>query len=160
MMAVDSSDAVALRQQLQRARKDIQKNLQEESKRFAPMLVRSAQAHATGEVEKRIAQSGAVKITRDGFVVSFGRSGRVSGAKLSELARPYEFGTNNPEWFSEPYRSRHRLSGKAMQVSRRTRRQLPRFVKSGRFLYPALAEVTPRLVSGYVRAIVNTVYDA
>lgn len=156
MLTVDTSDLAALREQLHRARTDIKKNLDEESRRFAPMLVRSAQAHASGEVEKAIAQSGSVRIVRDGFVVSFGRKGRVSGAKLGEITRQYEFGTNDPDRFSE-YRSRHRTSGKAMKVRRRTRRQLPAFVKTGRFIYPALAEVTPKLVARYVRAIVNTV---
>jgi hypothetical protein len=160
MMTVDTSDLQAFRQQLHRARADIRDNLDKESKRFAPLLIRSAQTHARGEVEKRIAQSGTARIVKDGFVVTFGRSGRVAGAKLAEITRQYEFGTRDRNRFSEPYLSRHRISGKAMRVTRRTRRQLPQFVKTGRFLYPALADVTPDLVKGYVRAIVNTVTDA
>lgn len=156
MMTVDTSDLRALREQLHRARKDIKQELAQESRRFAPMLVRSAQTHARGEVEKRIAQSGTVRIVKDGFVVSFGRTGRLSGgARLREVTRPYEFGSKSQDVPSKPYRSRS-PRGRAMVVRRRTRAQLPPFNADGRFLYPALAEVTPRLVSGYVRAILNT----
>ena len=157
-MTVDTGDLAALRKQLHAARTDIHAAIAEQNRKFAPILVRSAQTHARGEVDKRVTQSAQSKVTRDGFTVTFGGSGRLSGgAKLSEITRPYEFGTRNPEQYSKPYRSRHRTSGKAMQIRRRTKKQIPRAVDSGRFLHPALADVTPELVSGYVRAITNTI---
>lgn len=158
LLKVSTTDADALRRQLRDARRDIDAALREESRRFAPALVRSAQAHASGEVEKRVAQSAAAKITGDGFIVSFGRTGKLSGgAKLSEVTRPYEFGTNRRNEKVE-YLTRSRR-GKAYRAKRRTRRQLPPHNAKGRFLYPALADVTPQLVTGYVRAITNTITD-
>ena len=158
LLDVDMRGLTDLRGRIAAGRQDIHEAIEQESRRFAPLLIRSAQVHARGEVEKRIAQSGQAKVAKDGFVVSFARSGKVSGAKLSEIARPYEFGTSNPERYTE-YASRS-PKGKAYRVKRRTQAQIPRHVPTGRFLHPALADVTPKLVSAYVRAIVNTVTDA
>ena len=156
MLTVDTSDLKTMREQLHRARKDIHKALEAESRKWAPMIVRSAQRHARDEVSKRIAQSGTAKIAKDGFVVSFGRTGKVSGTRLAEITRPYEFGTYRPNQYTE-YRSRHRESRKAMRVKRRTQKQIPAARESGRFLYPAVADITPKLVTGYVRAITETI---
>jgi hypothetical protein len=145
---------------IRRTLPEIKQAVERESRKFGPVLVRAAQARASGEVDQRIARSGTAKASRDGFVVRFGGTGRVSGTPLREITRPYEFGTSNPDRFSEPYRARHRVSGRAMRVSRRTMRQLPQQSETGRFLYPALADVTPALVGRYVRAITNTVRDA
>jgi len=130
----------------------IKKAMQQEAKTWTPTLIRSAQAHARGEVQKRIAQSARPSVTNKGPKVSFGASGRVTGSPLGKITRPYEFGTDDRNK-KTTYLSRQRTSKKAMRVNRRTMRQLPARNADGHFLYPAVAATVPDLVGRYVRAI-------
>lgn len=144
---VDTADYAMLIATFRAAGKQTRATIQVQSRRFAPILVRSAQKRAHGEVEKRIAQSAQTFTSAKGFKVRFG-----AGRTLGEITRPYEFGTYRPEKY-EKYKMRHRISRKQYDVKRRTQRQIPPARKDGRFLYPALAEVTPELVTAYVRDI-------
>lgn len=131
--------------------------IREASAAWAPTLRQAAKAKASGEVMRRVADSGKITVTTKGLKATFGSTGKVSGAKLSELAAPYEWGTTKPEEYSKKYLSRHRISGKAIKVSRRTKRQIPRRRSPGYAIHPAVAEKTPELVTRYVRGIAKAV---
>lgn len=51
-------------------------------------------------------------------------------------------------------------NGGQHEVTRRTRLGLPRRSSSGRVVYPAAAEVAPRMASLWVQTFVRTVYEA
>ena len=157
MLKVDTRDLRLMVHRFDSADVEIRRAISEESKRWAPTLVRAAQSRAHGEVEKKIAKSAQTKVTAKGLVATFGASGRVGRTPLRELTRPYEFGTIRPEQYTT-YRSRR--NGKALRVTRRTQRQIPPANSDGRFIYPALAATTPKLVARYVRAVAEAVTDA
>lgn len=69
-----------------------------------------------------------------------------------------EFGVGDTERTSTY--ERRSPKGKAHQVTRRTRRGLPRRVPTGRVVYPAFAETAPRMVSLWVQLIVRKYFDA
>jgi hypothetical protein len=118
------------------------------------------QARAHGAVERRIANSGKASVTNRGPKATFGSGGKLSsGEPLGEVTRPYEFGTSRHNVKVE-YLSRHRISGRAMRVKRRTMRQLPAQSDEGRFVYQGLADATPELVGRYVKAIAEAVSNA
>lgn len=128
-----------------------------ESRQWSPELKRAAQARARGRVDRRIANSGRTTTTARGLKATFGASGSLpSGERLAEVTRPFEFGTGNRE-AKKTYLSRQRTSKRRMYVTRRTQRQIPRRNDKGRFLYPAVADVTPDLVARWVRAIAKAV---
>lgn len=161
MLKVDARELHSLQSALNDADRAIRRGIDAEARKWAPTLVRAAQRHATGEVEKRIAQSATTGAAGKGFHVTFGASGKVgkTGA-LREITRQYEFGTDTQDTHYKTYLSRHRISKRAMRVTRRTRKQLPRHNPTGRFLYPAVADTAPDLVGRYVRLLSNTVRDA
>ena len=70
-----------------------------------------------------------------------------------EMARAVEFGA--------PTRASHETtySRQGHQVTRHTKRGLPKAVKAGRIVYPAWAELGPRLVSLWVQIIVRTIHE-
>lgn len=72
--------------------------------------------------------------------------------------RGWEFGTPNRNAYSRYKRTSPK--GKVHTVERRTMKGMPRRAKQGRVVYPAFAEIAPRMVSLWVQTIVKTVYDA
>lgn len=129
-----------------------------EAKRWAPTLVREAVVNASrhGPVAVRVAQSGKTTVTGKGLVAVFGSTGflasegrRVPVARLTG----WEFGADREK--KTRYISRQRTSGRAMDVYRRTRRQMPPRKANGWFLHPAVAEATPTLVAMWVRAVAD-----
>lgn len=71
---------------------------------------------------------------------------------------PWEFGVPNRNEMSVYERRSSR--GKVHQVRRRTMRGLPRRHQEGRVVYPAFAEIAPRMVSLWVQLIVRKYHDA
>lgn len=71
---------------------------------------------------------------------------------------PWEFGVPNRNAVSVYERRSSR--GKVHQVRRRTMRGLPRRHQEGRVVYPAFAEIAPRMVSLWVQLIVRKYHDA
>lgn len=71
----------------------------------------------------------------------------------------WEFGAGNREAYSR-YTRKNRRSGGSHQVARRTMRGLPPRARTGRVVYPAFAEIGPRLVSLWVQLIVKKYHDA
>jgi len=142
------------------ADRETRRALAQQSKAWAPTIIRAAKMHAELPQDRAIAGSGRVTVNTKGIVATFGAAGRLgSGTPLREITRPFEFGTQNDDTFTT-YLSRQRTTKRAMKVTRRTRKSLPAWNKTGRFLYPAVADTAPELVSRYVRAIALTVSNA
>lgn len=67
-----------------------------------------------------------------------------------------EFGADRSK--VETYTATSR-KGKAYRVTRHTRRQLPPIVAKGRVVYPAAADIIPRIASLWVQTVVRTFYE-
>lgn len=69
----------------------------------------------------------------------------------------YEFGANREKTATYTTHSR---KGKAYKVTRHTARQLPPRTARGRVLYPAAAEILPRVAAYFVQSVVRAFMDA
>lgn len=69
-------------------------------------------------------------------------------------ARAWEFGTTQPE-HQDTYTRRD-----GAKVTRHVKRQLPRATNRGRVVYPAWADVAPRLVAMWVQIIVRKIHES
>jgi len=72
--------------------------------------------------------------------------------------RGFEFGSPSRNDYSRYKRTSPK--GKVHTVERRTMRGMPPRTRTGRVVYPAFAEIAPRMVSLWVQIIVRTVHDA
>lgn len=122
--------------------------IREQSRAWAPQLVRAAAARARGEVEAALAQSGRTTVSTRGLVAVFGSSGSFKGTPLRELTG-FEFGAYRDDFT----RYLSRRNGRAFTVTRRTKKQMRQRNKDGWFIFPAVAQTTPALVSAWLRAI-------
>lgn len=122
---------------------------------WAPSVIHAAVAHARDKQSGAIAASGKIKPLNHGVAIVFGEGTFRKGVPLRDITRQYEFGTGQSEQ-EGTYRSRS-PRGKAFPVTRRVQRQIPRVRKTGRFLYPAVADRTPELTSRLVREILRVV---
>lgn len=152
MLRVDGADELKAAALLYaRAPQTIQRDIQAQAKAWAPTLVRAARAHARDRMSSRIADSGVARVNQKGVVAVFG------AGKMVKVARPYEFGTARPDAWSKGYVGRT-PGGRGYPVPRRrTQRQIPPRNEEGRFVYPAMADVTPDLASRWVRAVAQAV---
>jgi hypothetical protein len=73
-------------------------------------------------------------------------------------ARAWEFGTTEPE--HQATYTRRAKGGQPAKVTRHVKRQLPRATNQGRVVYPAWAEVAPRLVAMWVQIIVRKIHES
>ena len=144
MIKVDSPEIRAAILTYRQAPREIQKGIQREAKAWAPELRAAIIARAPDRVSRDIAQTARVTATATGLRA-------VVGAGMADLARPWEFGTGRPDERTK-YAGRS-PKGRAVIYDRRTQRQVPRINPKGRFVYPAVADTTPRLVGRWVRAI-------
>jgi hypothetical protein len=128
-----------------------------EAKKWAPMLVREVVVKASSQPDPSmaVARSGKVSVTNRGLVATFGVGRYRSGKRNIPLERftGYEFGANREQ--KTRYVSRHKTSGKAMDVYRRVKRGMPPSRRKGWFVFPGMAEATPTLVAMWVRAIAD-----
>lgn len=69
----------------------------------------------------------------------------------------FEFGANRNK--TKTYSRRSKNGGKH-QVTRHTARQLPAHQKGGRVVFPAVADIAPRIASLWVQTVVRKVYEA
>jgi hypothetical protein len=142
--------------------KDVRRAVAAEAKQWGPMLVDQVQrhAHAQGKLGVAVADTGKISATTKGLVASFGTSGYMkSGGKGNTKERSVpvikltgaEFGTNK-QGQKVPYTSRGRSTG-LFKVKRRVKSGMSARNPDGYFIFPAVAEMTPRLVSMWVKAI-------
>jgi hypothetical protein len=128
----------------------------DEAKKWGPMLVDRVQreAHTKGKPGVALAASGKTSATTKGLTATFGTSGAMtSGSRripTSKLAG-YEFGTDKQQQ-RVAYTSRGRSTG-LFKVNRRVKAGMSARNPDGYFIFPAVAEMTPRLVSMWVKAI-------
>lgn len=133
------------------------KAVAEGAKAFGPELVKDAErrASALGPIERAVAGTGRVSATTKGLRATFGSSGAFHGEPLRNLARPFEWG--GPREKYETYLSRQRVSRRAMQVKRRTQRQIPSRSPKGRYTAPAVEALTPKLAAAWADLIAREV---
>jgi hypothetical protein len=102
--------------------------------------------------DARIAGSARVRSGANPAVVVGGSGRFAGGATTAELVRVYEFGGYRDAVGT--YRGRS-PRGTAYTVTRRTQRQIPYVNRTGRFVYPSVAEAAPMLVRAWVATIVD-----
>jgi hypothetical protein len=156
MLRIDGAQEVRAAALLyRRAPREVQSRIRREAKVWAPTLRAAAVRRATDPVSRAVAESGKVTVTARGVRAVFGAA-RWRGVDLRRVARPFEFGTSQPDAWSDAYLTRT-AAGRSVKVqSRRTQRQIPAR-SSGRFAHAAVAETTPDLVGRWVRAIATAV---
>jgi hypothetical protein len=165
MLRVDGIDELRLAAAyFGRLDKPTRKAVAAEAKQWAPMLIHQVQqrAHTQGKLGVAVADSGKTSATTKGLVATFGTSGTMpSGGKGNSKPRSVpvmkltgvEFGTNKQQQ-RVAYTSRGRSTG-LFPVRRRVKSGMSPRNKDGYFIFPAVAEMTPRLVSMWIRAIAD-----
>jgi hypothetical protein len=129
-----------------------------EAKKWGPMLVDRVQreAHTQGKLGVAVAASGKTSATTKGLVASFGTTGFMPSGKrripVSKLTG-VEFGTSKQQQ-KVRYVSRGRSSG-LFEVERRVKAGWSQRNRDGYFIFPAVAEMTPKLVAMWIRAIAD-----
>lgn len=90
-----------------------------------------------------------------------GKRGQGKGRRVipAEAYAAYEFGAVDRNQYSR-YERKNRKGGGYHTVERRTMRHLTRRFPKGRVIYPAFAEIAPRMVSLWVQTIVRTYSEA
>ncbi len=140
-----------------RADAETKKDMRKVTASLAPTLQRAVAANAVHPIQRRVAASARLRTNRKGLVAVFGSAGRLDdGTPLRRVVGPFEFGDSTPNDYTR-YLTRHRISGRSYLVNRRAERQLPARRKDGYTIYPAVAQVTPSLVSQWVRVIAQAV---
>jgi len=121
----------------------------------------AVEAHATSPMASRVLATGARIKAGNPPVAQAATSSRAIGR--DRRIRPvdvwpgYEFGANRNVY------SRYKRTspnGKVHTVERRTQRHLPNRNRKGYAVYPAFAEMAPRVTSLWVQIIVRKTYDA
>jgi hypothetical protein len=122
---------------------------------LGPEFTRALTAHARTSLDTRVLVTGArVQGGNPPVLVAGSSRRRLSGGLVPDLDwAAQEFGT-----LDRNKRTTYRRRG--AKVTRRTRRQVPARVKSGRVVMPAVADTIPRAVSMWVQQFVRLVYEA
>lgn len=81
------------------------------------------------------------------------------GGVRADLAHIQEFGVNDREVY-RTYDRRNRRTGGSHKVTRRTLRQFPARERKGRVIYPAFAELAPRMSKLWVQLVVRMTHEA
>ena len=141
-----------------RADRDLQRDMRRTVSREVNPWLKSAIRRAAGDRQSRtIASTARVRSgTRPAVVVGSAKK-FPGGASTAELAAVYEFG--GYQNYQGTY-SRRSPKGTAHRVVRRTQRQIPRTERSGRFIYPAVADAAPMLVRAWVELIAEAYQGA
>ena len=123
-----------------------------------PWLKSAIRRNASDAQSAKIASTARVRSgQRPAVVVGSGKK-FAGGASTAELAAVYEFG--GYQNYRRGYARRNPGGGGRHKVVRHTQRQIPRREKSGRFIYPAVADAAPMLVSAWVQVIAEAYTEA
>lgn len=143
---------------MRRADKNIQKDMRRAIIREVNPWIKSAvRRNATDAQSRKIAGTARIRSGNKPAVVVGGAKKFSGGETATGLVRVYEFGG------FQNYRGTYRRRsprGRQHTVTRRTQRQIPRTQRSGRFVYPAVAEAGPMAVSAWVKIIAETYTEA
>jgi hypothetical protein len=141
--------------------KSIDKDLSREIRRAVksistPEWTQEVQANVRFPIHQRVlASNSSVTVGNDNVRLRSGNSTRrlSGGASPSQLARAAEFGADRNSLTTyirtSPKGNRHK-------VTRHASRQLPTRSRSGWAVYPAAAEITPRIASLYAQTTLRT----
>lgn len=120
-----------------------------------PIWIQAIQARLVTKLDRLTFGSGARIAAGNPSRAMAGTSRRPVGDGMVpvEIARAVEFGAPTRVGHVSSY------SLEGVPVERHTKRGLPKAVKQGRIVYPAWAELGPRLVSLWVQIIVRTIHE-
>lgn len=128
---------------------------------MGPVWKALVQAHATRPMDARVLAPGArIKAGNPPAAVAAGsRRGLGKTRRLVPATdwQAFEFGADRNATSTYQRRSKN---GGTHQVTRRTRRGLPRRIRTGRVVYPAFADWAPRATSLWLQIIVKKYADA
>lgn len=159
MALVIDSDAVNDAADLiRRADSDVVKAMRRAvTREVNPWLKSAIRRNATDEPSRKIAGTARVRTGQRPAVVVGSAKKFAGGATTAELAAVYEFG--GYQNYRRGY-ARRSPGGGRHKVVRRTQRQIPRTDRQGRFIYPAVADAAPMLVSAWVQVIAEAYTEA
>ncbi|QIN94313.1 hypothetical protein SEA_BLUEFEATHER_9 [Arthrobacter phage BlueFeather] len=126
-----------------------------------PVWKNLVQAKAREETDVKILVPGTrIAAGNPPQAIAASSSRRLSGGGTpKELARAREFGAVNRN-AEKTYTRRNRSRPGSHTVQRHTQRQLPAATRTGRVVYPAFAELAPRMVSLWVQIVVRKTHEA
>lgn len=141
--------------------RDNKKMIRQQTKTMAaPAWTEAVQRHTSTRLESRVLGATARVAVSDQNVMlqsaGVGRSLR-GGAKPSEIFGGVEFGARQQLRASYTSTSRH---GRRFQVNRRTQAQFRPRNPQGYVVWPAAAQVIPRIAALWVQTIVRGVHEA
>lgn len=161
MALVIDSDAVNdAADLLRRADKDVVKAMRRAvTREVNPWLKSAIRRNAPDAPSRAIAGTARVRSgQRPAVVVGSAKKIGAGGASTAELAAVYEFGGYTE--YERGYARRNKRGGGRHKVVRHTQRQIPRRDRQGRFIYPAVADAAPMLVSAWVQVIAEAYTEA
>ena len=152
-LTIDSREVNLAADLYRRADKDLRKELNRAVRQEGlPWLRHGIRRKATRKQDVKIANTARIRGGQNpGIVV--GSSGKIGREPIRDLVREYEFGGDRD--FRAKYGSTS-PKGKRHPVTRHTQRQLPWGRKQGRFVYPAVAQIAPQIVSMWLGILTST----
>lgn len=147
--------AVALRGIDKDMRRDITKGTRAV---VGPVWKQAVEKNATRPMDRAVLVPGTrVNVgMRPSLIAASSRRSLSGGLVPTDDWKAYEFG--GKRGLTKKYRGRR--GGKTFDVTRHTKRQLPEFKKGGRVLYPAVADIAPRVFALWAQTVVRLVYKA
>ncbi len=127
---------------------------------IGPTWKQEIAARSQSPMDNRIINTG-VKIQGGNPASAIAGDGRrplSNGLVPTDKSRQWEFGAVRKQEFVTY--GRMAPSGTIHAVTRRTKRQIPLATRKGRIVYPAFAELGPRMVTLWVKIIVKKIGDA
>lgn len=140
--------------------REVRKQVRQHTKTMAaPEWQKAVREHSSTRLEHRVlADTARVQVSDRNVMLQSARVGRslAGGAKPKDLARPVEFGTAGNRKRSVTQRSRN---GNSYTYTRQTQKQFRPFKKSGYAVFPAAANIIPRIASLWVQTVARTFAD-
>lgn len=140
--------------------KDLKKQIRTHTKRIAqPQWQKSVREHAETRLEQRVlADTARVQVSDQNVMLRSAHIGRAltGGLKPSENWAGVEFGGDQEKASTYSATSR---TGTSYKVTRRTRRQLRPRKKTGYAVFPAAADMIPKIAALWVQTTVRTFHE-
>lgn len=139
--------------------KDMRRDLNKGTRAVVgPVWKQAVESNATRAMDRTVLVPGTrVNVgSRPSLIAASSRKTLRGGLVPTDSWKAYEFGGLRGK--TTKYRGRR--GGRSFDVERRTKRQLPEFRKGGRVLYPAVADVAPRVFALWAQTVVRLVYKA
>ena len=154
--ALTSREMLASIQALKTFDREVRKQVRQHTKNMAaPEWQKAVSEHASTRLEHRVlAQTARVQVSDRNVMLQSARIGKslAGGAKPFEIAYPTEFGTHD-RVRRVSQRSRN---GNQYTYTRHTQRQFRPFNKQGYAVFPAAANIIPRIASLWIQTVART----